>query len=170
LIGSNDMIGEISVDLSELVRISSLIKKPLTFSKKFYEDDYLAAGGSKSISKTGFDKKDDSQIWLDIRYKDPETGKESIRGKVKVQIDVFPADQADKNPVGKARQEPNHSPFLPQPQGRFELSLNPFKMFNQLIGPAIRRKIYMLLCCLACAFLCAMMAPNLIAALIAKAI
>ena len=56
-------------------------------------------------------------------------GKIEDRGRVLVQIDVLPVDMADKNPVGKARQEPNHSPFLPQPEGRFELSLNPLKLY-----------------------------------------
>jgi len=54
------LIGEITVDLKELVRISSLIKKPLTFNKTFYNNEYLQAGGSQTISKKGFDKKDDS--------------------------------------------------------------------------------------------------------------
>ena len=38
--------------------------------------------------------------------------------------------RAEKNKVGDARQEPNHSPFLPPPVGRLSLSLNPFKMLN----------------------------------------
>jgi len=65
-----------------------------------------------------------------MMYKDVENGGKMVsRGKVRVQVDVLPADLADKNAVGRARQEPNHSPFLPQPEGRFELSLNPLKMY-----------------------------------------
>ena len=33
-----------------------------------------------------------------------------------------------KNPVGKARSEPNHSPYLPPPTGRISWTWNPFKM------------------------------------------
>jgi hypothetical protein len=87
-----------------------------------------------------------------------------------MQIDVLPADQADKNPLGKARQEPNHSPFLPQPEGRFELSLNPIKMFNQLVGPEIRRKIYIGLVCAVCIVLFFAMAPMILSNVLAKLI
>lgn len=45
-----------------------------------------------------------------MKAKDSKTGKEEINGKVKVQIDIMPIDLADKNPVGKARDNPNHSP------------------------------------------------------------
>ena len=38
--------------------------------------------------------------------------------------------RAEANKVGEARQEPNHSPFLPPPVGRLSFSLNPWKMFN----------------------------------------
>jgi len=46
-----------------------------------------------------------------------------------VRIDVLPIVNAEKNPVGKARDEPNHSPYLPKPQGRVELTIDPFKMY-----------------------------------------
>ena len=83
---------------------------------------------------------------------------------------MLPAELADKNPVGRARQEPNHSPFLPQPEGRFELSLNPLKMYAQLIGPALRRKICAGLCCLVCCALILAILPNIIGALASKSV
>ena len=101
-----------------------------------------------------------------MEAKNSETGQIESNGKVKVQVDVLPADQAEKNPVGKARQDPNHSPSLPQPEGRITLSLNPFKMFAQMVSPAIRRKIMIYLCCLACIMLCVAMAPMIISNLI----
>ena len=105
-----------------------------------------------------------------MKYKDPQKGNVLVRGKVKVQIDVLPADQADKNPVGKAREEPNHSPNLPQPEGRIKLSINPFEMFSQLIGPEIRRKIYCLICMAFCCTLFLAMIPSFIGSLIVKLI
>lgn len=36
--------------------------------------------------------------------------------------------RAESNPVGKGRGDPNVSPFCPPPEGRIQLSLNPFKM------------------------------------------
>ena len=60
---------------------------------------------------------------------------------------MVPKWKADLCKVGEGRAEPNINPYLPPPQGRFEWSMNPFKMFNQLIGPGIRRKVYTA-CCL----------------------
>ena len=77
-----------------------------------------------------FDDDHDSRFWLKLRARDAETGKEVTNGRVKVQVDVLPVALADKNPVGKARDNPNHSPTLPQPEGRIKLSLNPFTMYK----------------------------------------
>ena len=101
-----------------------------------------------------------------MEAKDPETGKIESNGKVKVQVDVLPADQADKNPIGKARKDPNHSPTLPQPEGRISLSLNPFKMFAQMVSPEIQRKIVIFLLCAVCVVLLVAMAPMIISAII----
>lgn len=49
--------------------------------------------------------------------------------------------RAEANKVGTAREEPNHSPYLPPPVGRLQLTFNPWKMFTQLIGPEVLRKI-----------------------------
>lgn len=80
----------------------------------------------------------------------------------------MPIAHADKNPVAKARSNPNHSPNLPEPQGRLEFSWNPFKMLLQLVGPALRRKIKCY-CCMAavCAFIVAIF-PVVIANVMTK--
>jgi len=123
---SNDMIGEATVNLKQLIEDCSLVKKPLGLNETYY-DDVLKPGKFQPLE---FDSKDSSRFWLKLRAKDAKTGKEEVRGKVKVQVDILPAAQADKNAVGKARDQPNHSPTLPQPEGRLTLSLNPFTMFN----------------------------------------
>lgn len=89
---------------------------------------------------------------------------------MRVQIDILPKAHAEKNPVGKARDNPNHSPHLPNPEGRLELSLNPIKMFNQLVGPAMRRKIMMGIISFLCCALFIAILPNLVGNLITKAI
>ena len=75
--------------------------------------------------------------------------------------------------MGEARQEPNHSPFLPPPVGRLSFSLNPFKMLSQLVGPKLLRKIYCYTCLACCCALCIMLMPlifsNVLAALLNKA-
>ena len=100
--------------------------------------------------KLEFDSDDSSRFWMQMRHKNPKTHREETRGMCKIQVDVLPLEMAEKNPVGKARDEPNHSPKLPEPEGRITLSLNPFDMYKQLIGPEIRRKICMYIICIAC--------------------
>lgn len=115
-----------------------------------------------------FDPKDKSRFWLELTGKNKETGKIEGRGQIKMQFDVLPVDQADKNKIGKAREQPNHSPTFPEPEGRFELSLNPFKMFNQMVGPEVRCKIYTSLACALCIVLILAIAPNIMGAIIAN--
>merc|ERR1711924_280644 len=93
-------------------------------------------------------------------------GKIECTGQVRMQVNVLPISHAEKNPVGKARDNPNHSPTLPPPEGRLELSLNPIKMFNQLVGPELRAKIYKWLLCGACIALLVMMFPMIVSNLI----
>ena len=86
-------------------------------------------------------------------------------------MDIVPADYAEKNKVGSAREEPNANPFLPPPIGRLSFSLNPCKMFNQLVGPEMRRKVYcygsLILCLVICVALSIYVIPSAIGAIIA---
>ena len=77
---------------------------------------------------------------------------------------------AKKNAVGKARDSPNHSPFLPQPEGRLEFSMNPLKMFNQMVGPAFKRKLYCALCCVLCVMITLPALPSVLGMAFMKAI
>ena len=49
---------------------------------------------------------------------------------LKLDVRVVPKSFAEFNQVGSARGEPNVEPELPEPPGRFKLSLNPFAMLN----------------------------------------
>jgi len=106
-----------------------------------------------------FDKEDDNTFWLKLMGKDPKTQKIECNGEIRLRIDVFPKKKADDNPVGKARDTPNHSPFLKAPEGRIEFSVNPFKMFNQLLGPEFRAKIKAMMGTIICVALCILLAP-----------
>lgn len=44
-------------------------------------------------------------------------------------FEIIPESNAEKYKVGKGREEPNHSPWLPPPIGRFEWALNPITLF-----------------------------------------
>lgn len=129
----------------------SLIKKPLTLSKGYYKDVLKQNPNFKST--LDFNKEDDNKFWMTFKSKDKK-GQIEKAGKVQMRIDIVPQEYADKNQVGKAREEPNHSPFLPKPEGRLEMSLNPLKIFEQLVGPAVRRKIKCYICCFVLLLLC----------------
>lgn len=161
---SNDMIGEANINLKDLIEDCQYVKKSIGLNKKYYTDVLK----NKGFQALDFDPKDPNKFWLKMRGKNPETNQIEINGRVCVRIDVLPVAQADINPVGKARNQPNHSPTLPEPEGRFELSYNPIKMFNQMIGPEVRMKIYTILCIAICAILAASVAPNVIGAVIAN--
>ena len=40
----------------------------------------------------------------------------------------MPTNVAEKNKQGDGRSEPNNDPVMPEPVGRLEFTLNPFKM------------------------------------------
>jgi hypothetical protein len=143
----------------------TLVKSPINLGKKYYEDVLKVANPSLKME---FDKSDDSKIWLPMINK--KDGKIVTNGFVRVQIDVLPKSHAEKNPVGKARDNPNHSPQLPQPEGRMEMSFNPIKMLNQLVGPALRRKIKMYVVMALCCALFIAILPNILGGLVTKLI
>lgn len=97
-----------------------------------------------------------------------EKGKLISRGNLKVSIDVYPLKDAEDNPVGKGREDPNLNPYLPPPTGRLELSLNPCKMIDQLIDANTKRKIYCACCCVALLALCVMMIPMIFSNMISS--
>lgn len=102
---------------------------------------------------------DEELFWVPIRRFNEEEQEFKQAGKIQCSLRVYPKADADKNDQGKGRDEPNNDPYCPPPEGRLELSLNPFKMFAQLVGPAVRRKIYCCCYCAALIALCVMMAP-----------
>jgi len=109
-------------------------------------------------------------MYLPLYTKNKKTGKIEKCGKVGVQVDIIPGDMAEKNAVGKARDNPNHSPFLPQPKGRLEFSLNPIKMLEQMVGPALRRKIKIWICIIITCGLFIAILPNIIGGIITNMI
>ena len=91
-------------------------------------------------------------------------------GKLRLQIDVLPRVEADKNRVGEAQSEPNVNPYLPKPENRMTLSLNPFEMIRQLLGPQFRRMGYALIFSVLCIALCVLLAPMILSDLISSMI
>jgi hypothetical protein len=83
----------------------TLVKQPLQLNKEYYEGVLKKQNPNLKME---FDKSDASKIWLPMMTK--KDGKMIQRGSIRVQIDILPKTHADKNPVGKARDNPNHSP------------------------------------------------------------
>lgn len=50
-------------------------------------------------------------------------------GSILVSIEVVPKAFASSHPVGFGRSDPNQNPFLPGPTGRFEWTINPWKLY-----------------------------------------
>ncbi|TNV72912.1 hypothetical protein FGO68_gene3417 [Halteria grandinella] len=172
LIGSNDIIGEAQLNIKDALTDAALTKKPVAFSKKYY-NSYLK--NCKTLKNTKVTFKDENSFFLSCKGGKPDkTGKLTEQGKVRIQIDILPKDYADKNKVGEARQEPNHSPTLKEPEGRLSLDMNPLKLALAMIGPDLKRKIIMTLLCGVCLFLCVMLIPlvagNIMSDLIMKLI
>jgi hypothetical protein len=95
-----------------------------TFKPRMDESSHKPFYGpeNKAEEKDGVIK-DDTCFWLTSMVGE-------VPVKVCIDLRVVPPDYAEKNPVGKARSEPNNEPNLPQPLGRFKLSMNPFAMLN----------------------------------------
>ncbi len=124
--------------------------------------------GEKSVEW----KEDGNSFFVPMTSKNE--GKIVNNGFVRIQIEIVPLDYAEKNKVGSAREEPNANPFLPPPIGRLSFSLNPCVMFQQLVGPAMRRKIYCYCCIICCCAICIMLSifvlPSVIGTVLANSI
>ena len=117
------------MNIREAVEDASLTKRPVNITKKYF-DSYLMKEHEKKYKAFKIKFEDANTFWIDTFKLNDKTGKKEYTGKVRLQIDVLPKDYAEKNKVGEARQEPNHSPFLKPPEGRLELSMNPLKMLG----------------------------------------
>lgn len=81
---------------------------------------------------------------------------------VRLQIEVLSKENAEKEPAGKGREDPNQDPHLPAPEGRIEFSMNPAKMLKQLIGPDILALWRNFACCIVCLAILIYFLPQII--------
>lgn len=92
--------------------------------------------------------------------------------KIRLSIDCVTAAEADKSPVGIGRSDPNHDPLLEAPKGRFQWTLNPFKLLEQLVGPQFRRRACLICCVVFCVLIMILIFPiffsEIVASLFAK--
>lgn len=76
-----------------------------------------------------FEDGEKEKFWVPCLYTDPEDNRVKQRGSILISVHLMLQEQADKYPQGEAREEPNHEPHCPEPEGRIKLSYNPIDMF-----------------------------------------
>ena len=157
LFSSDDFISGAKLNLKDLVMIPKHLDMPIKFTREYYAD--LSYEQKKLYGDIEFLKKSEDEdgikFWVQCyKGRDDATGEGEKGGRVMCSLEILPKSLAEIEKVGKGRDEPNVNPFLPPPVGRFEWTLNPFKLVNQLVGPKFRKKCYCIcLCCLIVAYL-----------------
>jgi hypothetical protein len=141
IFSKDDFICGGRLNLFEIINDVNLLDFPLYLNNDYYSS---LPKEKRKISNIEFVEKSEDEegnkFWVQLEKK----GKKG--GRVLCSLEIVPQWYADLHPVGKGREEPNMSPYLPPPTGRIQFTLNPFKMLNQLTGPKFRKKFY----CLAC--------------------
>lgn len=98
---SNDLIGQVVIDLEELFSDGELAKRGMSLTKDYYDEYLVAEKGWKKDTLT-FDKDEPRHFWVNFMGKDKDSGKEVFMGKLKLQIDILPKKDALASPVGAA--------------------------------------------------------------------
>ena len=138
----NDFLCGTTLDLRDLMSIAKDLDIPISLTKAYIdgcsENQKRKYEGIEFISKS--EDPTQTKFWLQLYNNNQKDG------RVLCSVEILPQWKADITKVGKGRSEPNVSPYLPPPVGRFEFSLNPFKTLNQCVGPSFRRKMYCGIC------------------------
>lgn len=125
---SNDFLSSVTIDFWDLVEESIMTE---TRAKK----TYLQKG--KRVTEFVLDTLPNQNL------KDEKLKKSS---KIRISMDLVPKEEyiigvilvlifrAEKVPVGVGRGDPNQDPYLPPPVGRFQFTMNPFKL---IVSPKI---------------------------------
>ena len=114
--------------------------------RKKREDEEEAKESVKNMKKAMGIEEDvhpDNAAWLKMytEFKDGVMCRE-FAGQVLISVEAVPVEMAKEDlPAGFGRSEPNMNPELPDPVGRMKFSLNPFYLLNEILGPALCRKI-----------------------------
>jgi len=119
----------------------------------------------KGLCKRALKKKDRVKIYM--RGKDRfwmeqlrHPNFEGNQGKLEISIEIMPAAMAAQLPAGLGRSDPNLNPFLPEPEGRLNLSLlHPFDMLKDLLGENLYGKLCGGCCCVALVGLMVLLGP-----------
>ena len=83
LFKSSDLIGEMQINLKQIIDDCSLVKKPITLNESYYTDVLKKSSPYKNL-KMEFDKDDKSRFWVQMMKKDPKSHAIKKTGMAKV--------------------------------------------------------------------------------------
>ena len=135
IFASDDLIGEFSLDFWPLFEDAYYTDKLQTFCKSYWDThmkNELIKKGYEHVEEIKFDSKDDKEekFWIPMSRLNQETNELMNSGFVQCSLRIYSINDAEKNIQGKGQAVPNNDPFLPPPEGRISLTLNPFAMFT----------------------------------------
>lgn len=145
IIGANDSIGEINFSIDLLLRQAYLKKDELP----------------RIILR----KDQEKRFWLSMMH--TKWPGES-QGELQVSMELMNKEESAKLMAGQARGDPNMNPFLPEPEGRFRWTWNPFSILKQLLGDKLFYKCCCALCCIACIAILIFFFPTLITTVLSQ--
>lgn len=174
---SDDYICNNTLNLEDFLKRIYVLDTPIKFSEDYWNSMTLEEKQKmfETTDPQWFPEwcKDDkfnkeNKFWLHLKRPNTDGNTVSKCGAVLISLEAMPQWKADICKVGLGRDEPNCNPYCPPPFGRFEWSLNPFKMFNQCVGPKMRKKICQLICVVACLIWCLFLLPYIILYLVSE--
>ena len=158
IFSKDDFISGAILDLSDLIKIPQKLDAPITLNQDYV--DSISNEEKRKYGSLEFLKDEDDKIlnkfWIQC-YRNNEKS-----GRILCSLEILPMWKAEINKVGKGRKEPNINPYLPYPVGRFQWTLNPFKLFNQCVGPRFRKKLYCTICLICIAIYLMFLIPYMI--------
>lgn len=149
LLSANDYISSISVNVADLIE-STLYGE----SRQRMVDKNEEGENSTKIVKTTI---------LNQNAEESE-----LVPKIRFSIDCLTKEDAKISPAGIGRGDPNQDPHLEAPKGRFQWTLNPLKLFEQLVGPQFRRKACLICCIVFCVLIMILIFPIFFSEIIAS--
>ncbi|OQS02130.1 hypothetical protein THRCLA_05475 [Thraustotheca clavata] len=158
IFSSNDCIAEGIIDMQPHFQKVCKLQAPYqvyqdkTPRKKESASEAENNDAIRSIKEaTGlWDTDPTDSTWIKMERFNRETNVKEPMGAVCISMELMPKEKAKVQTVGFGRSDPNNSPFLPPPAGRLKFSMNPFYVFNELLGPRICRRVMCVLVFIAC--------------------
>lgn len=141
LVSADDFLGSITLNLNKLVKPTKDVKK---CSLKMVEK----AG---KVPTLNLFKNKRCKGWWPMHAREKEEGEDDkrekliLKGKVEAELHLLTAEEADKNPVGAGREDPEKLPDPKRPDSSFLWILNPMKAFKYVIWKNYKWLLFKLL-------------------------